>query len=636
MFAPQSSPAGRVEGQSPKPKDVVFCEHSVFPLAVPSALLTTIWDQVNEGLRAVPRGGAEVGGLVLGRPSQSGIILAEEVVPIQTEYRFGPSFRLSDVDVTGIQTLMASIQKDPSKAVVAFYRSRTRNDSRSQESDAELLAILERAHTSFSSNFHYYIAFTPLSKMSMTASVSLRKDEGWDDWQHMTLRSNPMSASEPIEIETPKAAPASPAPEPATTRQPPTPPPAAHSEPRSLSYPEPYVPPQPPPRALANPEPHSLSYPGSQPGWMQAAPPPPELMSRLRRVPGAWYVAGAILLAAIGLGGYLRFSGQLQPRVTFTDNPVRVPTPSGAVRTGFSAAREGPLWRLTWDRAAVAALNPTGAVLDIHDGGKEQQVGLTPSDLSSGTILYTPQTGDLLFSLNIVLPGSQLAEEHVRVLEAPHGTEAPSAQDREDPVKIVVQDKVRTLRPFTPSANGSTNATPRKSAAVELPAPPSFTAPTNSPLSSSIPFSSAPTGPAPIAAVPAARENRGVPVSAAPLVPSVAVRPEGLAARQPHFHGADTARLRYGSAGPRGNRRPGRGDQGDADVPQCGQFPLGGCSHARSQVLGLRTRQERWACRAQRNDPGLPIRPQISPVSPQNLLKFFRSVSAMQVLVHLF
>ena len=538
MSAPQRSPAGRVEGQNHKPKDIVFCEHSAFALAVPSSLLTTIWDQVNEGLRAVPRGGAEVGGLVLGRPSQSGIILAEEVVPIQTEYRFGPSFRLSDVDVTGIQTLMASIQKDPSKAVVAFYRSRTRNDSRSQESDAELLAILERAHTSFSSNFHYYIAFTPLSKMSMTASVSLRKDEGWDDWQHMTLRSNPMSASEPIEIEAPKAAPAAaPAPEPATTRQPPAPPPASHAEPRSLNYPEPYAPPQPPPRALANPEPHSLAYPGSQPGWMQAAPPPPELMSRLRRVPGAWYVAGAILLAAIGLGGYLRFSGQPQPRVTFTDNPVRVPTPSGAVRTGFSAAREGPLWRLTWDRSAVAALNPTGAVLDIHDGGKDQQVGLTPSDLSSGTILYTPQTGDLLFSLNIVLPGSQLAEEHVRVLEAPHGTEAPSAQDLADPVKIVVHDKVRTLRPFNPSANGSAGATPRKSAAVEMPAPPSFTAPASSPLSSSIPFSQAPSAPAPITAVPSQRDNREVPTGAAPLVPSVAIGPKVLRRVNPTFTG---------------------------------------------------------------------------------------------------
>jgi hypothetical protein len=460
MFAPQSSPAGRFEGQNPKTKDVVFCERSAFPLAVPSGLVTTIWDQVNEGLRAVPRGGAEVGGLLLGRQSQTGLVLAEEAVPIQIEYRFGPSFRLSDSDVSGIRTLMASIQKDPSKAVVAFYRSRTRNDSQSQENDSELLAVLEQAHTSFASNFHYYIAFTPLSRLSMTASISLRKDDGWDDWQHVTLRSNPMSATEPIELEAPPKSPPTPAPalEPAparppvaTARPPVAAPPVAHSEPPAfLPYTEPYAPrtepsaaPQPPQRALAHPEPRSPSYPG----WMQAESPAPEpLTNRLRSVPGSWYIAGAVLVAAIGLGGYLYFSSPQQPRVIVSETPVAPPT-TARVHTGFAAAREGPVWRLTWDRAAVAALSPTGAVLSIRDGGKEQQLGLTPSDLSSGTILYTPQTNDLLFSLNIVMTGGQIAEEHVRVLEAPRAGATSSSRDLAEPGKVGVRDQARTLHP---------------------------------------------------------------------------------------------------------------------------------------------------------------------------------------------
>ena len=537
MFAPQSSPAGRFEGQNHKTKDVVFCERSLFPLAVPSALVAAIWDQINEGLRAVPRGGAEVGGLLLGRQSQTGIVLAEEFVPIQIEYRFGPSFRLSDIDLKGIQSSMASIQKDPSKAVVGFYRSRTRNDSRSQESDSELLAVLEQAHTSFTSNFHYYIAFTPLSKMSMTASISVRKDDGWDDWQHVTLRSNPLSASEPIEFETPPTVSPTPA---ATLAQPPTrasaaPLPVAHSEPRAIPHPEPYAPPQPPPRALAHSEPRSPSHSD----WMPAASPAAEPASRIRQVPASWLIGGAVLLAVIGVSAYLHFSTPQQPRLTF---PITAAVPGSptvaAVRIGFSAAPEGPLWRLTWDRAAVAALNPTGAVLAIRDGGKEQQVGLTPSDLSSGTILYTPQTSDLLFSLNIVMPGSQVAEEHIRVLEAPRAEAAggfpggggfPAGGGRgqepgsgmtgvtpsEPRVKIVVRDQVRTLRPFTPATNGPGDSSSAKSALAEMPPPPTLPASTNSPLSSALPIA-----PTPMAAAPAPRDNRQIPVNTVPVVPA--------------------------------------------------------------------------------------------------------------------
>lgn len=515
----------------------MFCERSAFPLAVPSALVASIWDQVNEGLRAVPRGGAEVGGLLLGRQSQTGIVLAENAVPIPIEYRFGPSFRLSDVDLNGIHGLMASVQKDPSKAVVGFYRSRTRNDSHSQESDSELLAALEQAHTSFASNFHYYIAFTPLSKMSMTASVSLRKDDGWDEWQHMTLRSNPLSATQPIEFETPPKASPTPAPalEPAPARPPVSQPPVAHSERRAVPpaepyapHPDPYAPPQPPPppRALANPEPRALS----QPSWTASSA--PDVLSRFRRVPGTWYIGGAVVVAAIVLGAYLRSFSEPRPRVTFSESPA-VPPATVPSRAGFSAAREGPLWRLTWDRAAVAALNPTGAVLAIRDGGKEQQVGLTPSDLSSGTILYTPQTSDLLFSLNLVLPGTQVAEEHVRVLEAPRtpqgpaarAVETPSARDLAEPVKIVVRDQVRTLRPFTPAGNGPIVTSSRaKGSAAEMPPPPSIGAPASSPLSSTIQFS-----PAPVAPVPAPRENREVPVNAAPIPVSAAPVPVSAA-----------------------------------------------------------------------------------------------------------
>jgi hypothetical protein len=503
MFTPERSPSDRFEGQNPKTKDVVFCEGSAFPLAVPSPLVAAIWEQVNEGVRAVPRGGVEVGGLLLGRPVETGIVLAEEIVPIQIEYHFGPFYRFSTTDLTAIQSLMASVQKDPSKAVVGFYRSRTRNDSRSQESDSELLAVLEQAHTSFATNFHYYIAFTPLSKMSMTASVSLRKDGGWDDWQHSTLRSNPLSALEPIEVEVPPKASPNPAP---TLEQPPARSPVAtplvaHSEPHTHVSLESYAPAQVPTRALVHPESRSPSHPDCMP----AGPAALEPWNHFSSLSAFWYICGSVLLAAIiGFGAHFRLARPPQRRA---------PATAAAVRTGFSATREGPLWRLTWDREVVAARNPTGAVLAIRDGGKEQQIGLTLSDLSSGTILYRPQTGDLLFSLNIVMPGSQLTEEHVRVLEAPRVTKAPS----EPSVKIVVRDEVRTLRPFNPATKGPDDSSAGKSSVPEMPPPPFLATAANPPLSSAIP-----TSPPPIEGASGPRGNREIPVNTVPVVPSPA------------------------------------------------------------------------------------------------------------------
>jgi cytoskeletal protein CcmA (bactofilin family) len=217
MFAPRSTQAGRSEGQNPRFKDVVFCEGSWSPLAVPGAWIATIWDQVYEGLRLVPRGGAEVGGLFLGRRSQTDVILAEAVVPIPIAYHFGPSFRLSPSDLKDLEALIASLQQDPSKAVVGLYRSRTRNESLSQDSDSAALATIEHAHASFASDFHYYVAFTPTSRSTMMASASFRKEEGWDDWQHVTLVINPKSSALPTE---PVRLPAAPQPSSSLSEQP--------------------------------------------------------------------------------------------------------------------------------------------------------------------------------------------------------------------------------------------------------------------------------------------------------------------------------------------------------------------------------------------------------------------------------
>lgn len=542
MFAPRRSPVGRSEGQNPRFKDVVFCESSSFPLAVPSALIATIWDQVSEGLRAVPRGGAEVGGLILGRRSPA-IIQAESLVPIPIEYYFGPSFRLSDSDLKTLEELMASLQKDPSNVIVGFYRSRTRNDSLSEESESAVLTALQQAHTSFASDFHYYVVFTPTSRTTMTASASFRKDEGWDDWQHVTLVVNFRSA-QPIEFPPPKTpqAPGSQVAQPAART---APPPPAESQPLPVAEPSPEQQPEPPPIQTAEPrilpaaetethvsQPTAELYSRPLEGWALAEPladNPPEGKGRSRLL---WYAAIAVLLAAIALGTYLRIGpaslsqAPLSSALSTTPQPATLPVTEvkstaapapAAVSTGFLASREGSGWKLTWDPAAVGALHPVGAVLSIRDGSNKQQMNLTPSDLTGANIFYTPHSNDLLFSLNIVVPGGQSVEEHVRVLQAFRTVEVPA----ESTPKTVASDPVRTLRPFTPTPIRPKDSVAGNPAVAEVPPPPALaTAGSNQPLSSVLPVTVAAPAPLPIPTV--AKPASGPQTAPAPARPDFA------------------------------------------------------------------------------------------------------------------
>ena len=66
---------------------------------------------VNDGYRRIPHGGVETGGLLFG--SRSGNAMQVEAYrPIQCQHAFGPSFVLSDSDLTGIKEQLASAAAD--------------------------------------------------------------------------------------------------------------------------------------------------------------------------------------------------------------------------------------------------------------------------------------------------------------------------------------------------------------------------------------------------------------------------------------------------------------------------------------------------------------------------------------------
>jgi hypothetical protein len=195
MAAPLRNPSNGVDHPgSSENGDLVFCEHSTSPLVFSKALMEAVCNQVNDGVRALPRGGgAEVAGLLVGAKRGGSPITVEQVVPISTEQRFGPAFHLSPTDVDGIEKAIASAHRDQTHTVIGFYRSRTRGDAIPRESDQQILNTLARLHPAYEVDFCFFLIFTPLSKFGVDVSIAQRGDAGWHEWCVFNFRTQPRS-----------------------------------------------------------------------------------------------------------------------------------------------------------------------------------------------------------------------------------------------------------------------------------------------------------------------------------------------------------------------------------------------------------------------------------------------------------
>jgi hypothetical protein len=114
---------------------------------------------------AVPKRGAEVGGLLLGHVDESGnrTVYINDFTPVVCEYRRGPSYLLSDGDRAGLESAIARA----GTSVVGFYRSHTRKDFGFDEED------VSHFRTYFPDSNRVFLLIKPLSISQSVARVSL-------------------------------------------------------------------------------------------------------------------------------------------------------------------------------------------------------------------------------------------------------------------------------------------------------------------------------------------------------------------------------------------------------------------------------------------------------------------------------
>jgi proteasome lid subunit RPN8/RPN11 len=92
---------------------------------------------VTDAFFSLPRGGAEIGGVLLGRQEKGRISIVDSV-PMECEHAFGPSFVLSDRDQAKLAELVASGSRNPHARPLGWWHSHTRSDIFLSEADLQV------------------------------------------------------------------------------------------------------------------------------------------------------------------------------------------------------------------------------------------------------------------------------------------------------------------------------------------------------------------------------------------------------------------------------------------------------------------------------------------------------------------
>ncbi len=130
----------------------------------------------------------------------------------------------------------------------------------------------------------------------------------------------------------------------------------------------------------------------------------------------------------------------------------------------LNVERQGDKLRLSWDPTAPAVARANDGILWISDGGARKRLELKPEALQAGSYVYTPQSPDVNFRLDLRRISEQ-ASESVRYIADADAGSAPPPPGSPAPVPA---GSVQT----NPAPPGSAVSNPAQTAATRQPLPP--------------------------------------------------------------------------------------------------------------------------------------------------------------------
>ncbi len=334
--------------------------------------------EVMDAFWAVPKRGAEIGGLLLGRKPLDGTIIIEGYDLVPCEHQRGPSYRLSDHDHAEFGRAIERRSCDPERQVIGYFRSHTRDGFELEEEDASLIRRY------FADPSDIALLVKPFANSSCVA--------GFFTWEDGAIRLESSCLQFPFSR-------------------------------RDLANTEQFVP-------EIIPQAHSVQEPVS-PVAGQASTVETELpqliaemdmLKRLRTGIKRWLPVTAVILSSLLLLTYgIR-------RVLSSSNPVAGVYEKPSVQ--LYVAHSGQYLYVTWNRNAPAIAEAHSGLLRITDGSYMKELHLDQTDLRSGSVAYMPRTPDVDVKFRFDLEGNhRTVTESLRVVIPPHPELVQSGQE---------------------------------------------------------------------------------------------------------------------------------------------------------------------------------------------------------------
>ena len=408
---------------------------------------------------SLPRGGAEIGGILLGRRLRDRVTITG-YRQLDCEHAFGPSFQLSANDHRRLAELIAEAKVE-GEEVVGWYHSHTRSEVFLSEAD---LAIHDRY---FPEAWQVALVMKPSTFQPPRCGFFFREVDGTvhgtasykefvleggaakpvpaaqsapPERHERPARSQSSRAEPPpmrrplrmVDLEaTEEASPRAEVPAPAPEPEPPPPPQPAPEPPRVLSIVREEKPPLPDAVPVKGPERANAEPPAF--GGVHDAQEWPA-----RRL--YWLAAGVAAMAAAY--AYQRWSGSdIRPadmaahRPTVVESAPRIPAPAitPPATTGLNAADRNGQLQIRWDPNAPVVQAGTKGTLVIRDGGNQQWVALDVAHLRAGEFDYGRQSARVDFELVIQdAAGKSTSQAGGYLGSAPPPAAAPKAAETAD------------------------------------------------------------------------------------------------------------------------------------------------------------------------------------------------------------
>lgn len=325
--------------------------------------------EIVHGLGAIPRRGAEVGGVLLGRAvlSEKLVVTVEDFELVACSYSRGPSFLLSPEEEAQFQETVVRWSPTPDRSVyaVGYFRSHTREGLGLSREDLALFDTLFPRPTDIVllvkpalgkpsvAGFFFREAGGVMRTESPYMEFSFQRSETGDPYAQRRDREQKGAVN------------------------------VADSEPAASD------------RSAFSVAPKEAS------GTETRVTPP-------KRKRGNVWIPLSFLFLVLGicLGmsiGHLLGIIQRSQEASAAGDPYRL---------SLSAEKSGDAVRVKWNRRAPALGRARRAVLHIQDGSYSNSVNIEPQDLPGGSLFYKNLTGEVHFKLEVFV------DEHASVGES--------------------------------------------------------------------------------------------------------------------------------------------------------------------------------------------------------------------------